>query len=173
MDVNVNRNMIEDIPQEEYSIGFEIEKTPVRLGKSDKYIYIDFNDTNLPVRLQEARENISKYFEDKKTELNIDENLSADNYSIEEIDQILKVKKEFEKYIRSQLDYIFGYKICDDVFGISSVISVNKKGEYYFDNFLNSILPLIEKEFDIRLKATSEKVKYYLDRKGTHPALKK
>ena len=175
MDVIVNRNKIEDIPKKEYSIEFEVEKTPVRLGKSDRFFYMDFNDTDFPIRLQEARKNISKYLESKKQELGIQEEdvLKPKKYDYKEIKQMLTFKKVLEVYVRSQIDYIFGYPICNDIFGIASVVSVTVKGEYYFDNFLNSILPLVEKEYGIRIKATSEKVKAYLSQKGMHPAYKK
>lgn len=175
MDVNVNRNISEDIPQEEYSIDFEISRTPVRLGKSDRVFYMDFNDTNFPVRLQEARKDIASFLESKRKELGINDlsDLSPKEHSLEEVEKMLAIKEEIEDYIRKKINYMFAYDVCNDVFGLASVVSVTEKGEYYFDNFLNCVLPLVEKEYGIRIKATNEKVKAYLDKKGMHPALKK
>lgn len=175
MDVNLSKNISEDIPQEEYSIDFELSKTPVRLGKSDRVFYMDFNDTNFPVRLQEARKDIANFLESKKEELGIHNlsDLTPREHSLEEIEKTLALKKEIEDYIREKINYMFAYDVCNDVFGLASVVSVTANGEYYFDNFLNCVLPLVEQEYGIRIKATNEKVKSYLDKKGMHPALKK
>ncbi len=175
MDVDVKRNISEEIPQEEYSIDFEVSKTPVRLGKSDRVFYMDFNDTNFPVRLQEARKDIADFLESKKEELGVHNlsDLTPKEHSFEEIEKTLALKKEIENYIREKINYMFTYDVCNDVFGLASVVSVTAKGEYHFDNFLNCVLPLVEKEYGIRIKATNEKVKAYLDKKGMHPALRK
>lgn len=174
MDVNL-KNISQEVVQDEYCIDFEVVRTPVKLGKSGKVFYMDFNDTNFPVRLQEARKDIADFLENKQQELNIKDLSDAEpkERTFEEIENILNYKKDVEKFIREKINYMFGYEVCDDVFGLASVISVTPKGEYYFDNFLNCVLPLVEKEYGIRIKATNERVQAYLDKKGMHPALKR
>ena len=175
MDVNVNRNMIEDIPQEEYSIGFEVEKTPIRLGKSDRFIYMDFNDTNFPARLMQGREEIANFLEEKRKELGIEDisQLQAKEYTLEEIEKTIAISNEIDSFIKNKVNYMFGYDISKEAFGIASSVSVTRKGEYYFDSFLNSILPLVEREYQVRIQASNERIRKYTDKKGLHPALKK
>ena len=164
-----------DIQDNDYVIDFEAERTPVRLGKSDRYFYMDFNDTNFPVRLKEGREEIGNYLENKRQELGVEDisELKTDNLSVDEIEKIIEITKEIDCFIKSKVDFIFGYEISKDVFGVASCVSVTRNGEYYFDNFLNAILPLVEREYQVRIHATNERLKKYTDRKGMHPALKK
>lgn len=171
MDVNINNT----IPQDEFVADFEVERTPVRLGKSDRYFYMDFNDTNFPIRLKQAREEIAQFLENKREELGISDitDIQAKEHTVEEIEKTIKLSQEIDNFIKGKLDYIFGYEVSKDVFGIANSTSVTKKGEYYFDRFLNSVIPLVEREYGVRIKATNERVKSYTDRKGMHPALKK
>ncbi|MBO5726955.1 MAG: hypothetical protein J6S00_07840 [Clostridia bacterium] len=173
MDALINKAVNNN--EDNFSIDFEIERTPVRLGKSGRVFYMDFNDTNFPVRLQEGREEIAKFFESKSTELGISnfDEIKTNNLENEDIQKIIATTKEIDDFIKSKIDYIFGYEVSKDVFGTASSVSVTKNGEYYFDNFLNALLPLIEREYQVRIKATNERVRKYTDRKGTHPALKK
>lgn len=174
MDVNIERNIL-NLPDDEFAVDFETEKTPVRLGKSDRYFYIDFNDINFPIRLQQAREEIAEFLNKKRFEIeenDIGKN-DATEFSVEEIEKTIAISKEIDAFIRNKVNFIFGYDVCKDVFGIASSTSVTRKGEYYFDNFLNSLLPLVEREYKIRLNASNERVRKYTDKKGLHPALKK
>jgi hypothetical protein len=157
------------------SFDFETERTPVRLGKSDRYFYMDFNDTNFPSRLKQGREDISKYLEEKRKELGIEDinQLQAKEHTIEEIEKTINISNEIDSFIKNRMNYIFGYDVSRDVFGDTSSVSVTRKGEYYFDNFLNSVLPLVEREYQVRIQATNERIKKYVDKKGMHPALKK
>jgi len=174
MNVNIERNTAQ-LPEDEFSVAFETEKTPVRLGKSDRYFYMDFNDTNFPVRLKQAREEIAQFLENKRTELGIENvgDLQIKEHSHEEIEKTVEITKEIDAFIKNRVDFIFGYEVSEVVFGCASSVSVTRNGDYYFDSFLNSVLPLVEREYGIRLKATNERVKKYTDRKGMHPALKK
>lgn len=174
MNVNIERNAAK-LPEDDFSIAFETEKTPVRLGKSDRYFYMDFNDTNFPVRLKQAREEIADFLEAKRVELGIEDigDLRAKEHTAEEIEKIIAATEEIDSFIKGRVDFIFGYSVSEDVFGCASSTSVTRNGEYYFDSFLNAVLPLVEREYGIRLKATNERVKKYTDRKGMHPALKK
>lgn len=174
MNVNIERNMAQ-LPENEFAVEFETEKTAVRLGKSDRYFYMDFNDTNFPVRLKEGREAIAEFLENKRSELGIEDigDLQAKEHTAEEIEKTIAVTKEIDSFIKSKVDFIFGYDVSAVVFGAASSVSVTRSGDYYFDSFLNSVLPLVEREYGIRLKATNERVKKYTDRKGMHPAYKK
>ena len=172
MDVNIERNTI---PTEEFAVDFETEKTPVRLGKSDRYFYMDFNDTNFPVRLMQGRDEIANFIEAKRQELGVEDisQLQAKEHTVEEIEKTIAISNEIDQFIKSKVNYIFGYDISKDVFGIASSVSVTRKGDYYFDSFLNSVLPLVEREYQVRIQATNERIRKYTDKKGMHPALKK
>lgn len=164
-----------NLANNEFAVDFEAEKTPVRLGKSDRYFYMDFNDTNFPVRFKEGRENIGKFFEEKRDELQIEDvsSLTRQKLTSEEIERTIKLSDEIDAFIRKQINFVFGYDVCADVFGEASCVSVTRNGEYYFDSFLNSVLPLVEREYKIRLKASNERIKKYTDMKGMHPAIRK
>ena len=170
MDVKT-KPLIED----EFAVAFEAERTPVRLGKSDRYFYMDFNDTNFPARLQQARKEISDFLESRRAEMGIDDTDEPHKreHTAEEIEKILTASNEIDSFIKSKINFVFGYNISQEVFGIASSISVTRTGEYYFDSFLNSVLPLVEREYEVRLKATNERIRKYTDRKGMHPVLKK
>lgn len=174
MDVNIEKNTL-NLPEDEFTVDFDVEKTPVRLGKSDRYFYMDFNDTNFPVRLKQGREDIAKFLEEKRQELGVEDitELQAKEHTVEEIEKTIAISNEIDSFIKNKVNYIFGYDISATVFGIASSVSVTRNGEYYFDNFLNSVLPLVEREYQVRIKATNERIKKYTDRKGMHPALKK
>lgn len=174
MDVNIERDAI-NLPNDEFAVDFETEKTAVRLGKSDRYFYMDFNDTNFPLRLKQGREEIANFLEEKRAELGVDDinELHTKEHSVEEIEKTIAISNEIDTFIKNKVNFIFGYDISKDVFGIASSVSVTRKGEYYFDSFLNSVLPLVEREYQVRIQATNERIKKYTDRKGMHPALKK
>lgn len=174
MDVKIPKTTLE-MQTDDFVVDFETEKTPVRLGKSDRYFYMDFNDTNFPVRLKEAREEIGSFLEEKRKELGVEDvsQLKSKTPSLEDIEKTIAISNEIDSFIKRKIDFIFGYNISDTVFGSASSVSVTRNGDYYFDNFLNSVLPLVEREYNVRLKVANEKVKSYTDRKGMHPALKK
>ena len=173
MDVNTKRVM--QIPENEFAVDFETERTPVRLGKSDRYFYMDFNDTNFPIRLKQSRDEIANYLENKRTELGVEDisELQSKEPTLEEVEKTIAISNEIDSFIKSKVNFIFGYDISSTVFGIASSVSVTRNGDYYFDSFLNSVLPLVEREYNVRIKATNERIKKYTDRKGMHPALKK
>lgn len=173
MDVKLDKINAPEV--NDFVVDFEVEKTPVRLGKSDKYFYMDFNDTNFPLRLKQGREEIANYLENKRSELGVNDiaELQAKEHTVEEIEKTIAISNDIDKFIKDKINHIFGYNISDTIFGIASSVSVTRNGEYYFDNFLNSVLPLVEREYNVRIKATNERIKKYTDRKGMHPALKK
>ena len=174
MNVNIE-NKTTELLENEFAVDFEVERTPVQLGKSDRYFYMDFNDTNFPVRLKQAREEIAEFLESKRQELGVEDisQLQAKEHTVEEIEKTIAISNEIDFFIKNKVNFIFGYDVSKDVFGIASSVSVTRQGEYYFDSFLNSVLPLVEREYQVRIQATNERVKKYTDRKGMHPAFKK
>lgn len=174
MNVNIENNTTEFI-ENEFAVDFEAERTPVRLGKSDNYFYMDFNDTNFPVRLKQGREDIAVFLEKKRQELGVEDvsELLTKEPTVEEVEKTIAISNDIDAFIKSKVNFIFGYDISEIVFGIASSVSVTRKGEYYFDSFLNSVLPLVEREYQVRIQATNERIRKYTDRKGMHPALKK
>ena len=83
------RDMIEN----EFAVDFEAERTPVKLGKSDRYFYMDFNDTNFPVRLQEARKDIADFvFEERHRQQRsrIDVECKPDQFKVKRSEEIAK-----------------------------------------------------------------------------------
>lgn len=174
MDVKIEKNTL-NLPENEFAVDFDVEKTPVRLGKSDRYFYMDFNDTNFPVRLKQGREDIANFLEEKRQELGVEDisELQSKEHTVEEIEKTIAISNEIDTFIKNKVNFIFGYDVSSTVFGIASSVSVTRNGEYYFDNFLNSVLPLVEREYQVRIQATNERIRKYTDRKGMHPALKK
>lgn len=167
MNVNIENNIPDT---EEYEVTLAAKRTPIRIKGTDTYFYMDFGDTDFPNRLLKGRKEIAEFFESKREELGVENitDVKIRDYSVEEIEHILEVSKEIDNFIKNQINNIFGYDVCKDVFGIASSISVSRQGEYYFDNFLNSVLPIVEKEYDVRINATNERIKKYTDQKGKH-----
>lgn len=173
MNVNINNAVNAD----DFVVDFETEKTAVKLGNSGRVFYMDFGDTNFPMRFKQGREEIAKFMDSKRSELGIKDINDIDaiqqqERTLEDIEKALELSQEMDNFIKNKVNYIFGYDVSDDVFGSASSTSVTRKGDYYFDSFLNAVLPLVEREYGVRIKATSEKIKKYTDKKGTHPAVK-
>ncbi len=178
MNVNTENATREAENEREIIIDDFAERTKIRLGKSNRCFYMDFGDVDFPNRLLRGRQEIGRFLESKREELGVEniDDIKTENYSLEEIEKVIKVSLETDRYIKDRLNDMFGYDVSQDVFGIASSISVTRKGEYYFDSFLNSILPLVEREYKVRINATNERIKKYTDQKGkypAHPALKK
>lgn len=166
MNVNIDNNTPDT---EEYVVSTDMfTYTAIRLGNSDKYIYMNFDDVEFPNRLLKGRKEIGEYLESIRSKLGVDniDDLKAEN--VEDIEKVLTLEEKIDALIKAKLDYIFDYKMSDNVFGRVSSISVTRKGEYYFDNILNAILPIVEKEYNVRINATNERMKKYTDQKGKH-----
>ncbi len=172
MNADINRNITSEIPHEDFSVDFETERTPVRLGKSNRYMYVDFNDTGFPVRLSEARDKIVNFLEEKQREYGI-EDINNPKPNLNTAENNMVALKTIDNFIKEQINYAFGYDVSADVFGIAFCTSITKNGECYYENFFNSILPLIEQQFNVRINKFSARTKTYLEKKGSHPAYKK
>lgn len=150
-------------------LGFELEKTRYRLGNSDRYIEIDDGDANLPARIVEAQENIRAYVQRLR-----DEGLApaedGKTATTGDLEKDLALLSEADTYIREQIDYAFDAPVSAVAFGRASCLSVTKGGEYYFENFMNAFLPMIEAEFGTRINRLSLRAQAYTGRKGQHGA---
>ena len=169
MDININKNMPQENFQDGFSIDFGTERTPVRLGKSGKCFYVDFNDIGFPVRLSEARDEIISYLEQKQKDYGI-KDISNPVPTMENGEDNIKALRDLDNNIRAAINKAFGYDVCQDVFGIVFVIAITESGECYYEKFFNAILPLIEKQFNIRVEKFSSRTQAYLSQKGKHPA---
>ena len=172
MNVDVNRNISEENLQEGFSIDFEIERTPVKLGNSGRVFYVDFNDIGFPVRLSEARDEILAYLEAKQKEYGI-EDINSPAPNTGNTEDNINALRDLDHNIRAAINKAFGYDVCKDVFGIAYVTGITKNGECYYENFFNSILPLIEQQFNVRVDKFSARTKSYMAQKGKHPAFRK
>lgn len=148
---------------------FEIKLSKYYLGNSDRYIEFDDGDINLLYRFKEIHDDIAKYLAvyDKKIEK------YKDKKDINDMFALLDIQKEADFYIKERIDYAFNSEVSKIAFGIASCLSLTEDGEYYFANFLNSIIMKIDKSFDIRFTKLSKKAERYANAKGTHPAYKK
>ena len=143
----------------ELKIDFEMHGEKVRLGNSDKYIFFNTTDMTFPVRASEVKKNVENYIGAIKETKNIEE----------QIDEIRKS----DKYLRDQINYLFGYEVSDIVFGGASCLTLAPDGDPVFAKFLNAAFELINRQFDCRIAKLKKRVKTYTDKKGQHPALKK
>lgn len=165
--------MSEKVINNERVIDFDIETIRYKLGKSDKYIEIDPSDLNLPVRFNTAIENIRNYaksLSEKHGIKNIDD---ISNINTGDINMDISEISGADEYVRSQINEIFMYDVSSVAFGQASSLSVTANGEYYFEKFLNAVIPVINDEFNARIKKIEIRIKKYTDKKGQHPALKK
>lgn len=155
MNVNIEANA----PQsEEYSVDIGAERTPIRIKGTDRYFYMDFGDTEFPNRLNKARKEIISFRESQKAEK------EAANR-----EETLAVLESLDGNIRSALNKAFGYDVCADVFGDVSTIGITAGGEFYFENFVNALIPIIEKEYGVRLNRMSTRTQTYMSQKGKYP----
>ena len=143
----------------ELTMNYEMSGEKVRLGKSDKYIIFNTADMTFPVRAEEVKKNIENYISEIKETEDIEE-------------QIEEIQKS-EKYLREQINYLFGYEISDTVFGGASCLTLSPDGDPLYAKFLNAAFELINQQFDCRIAKLKKKVKTYTDKKGMHPAIRK
>ena len=157
-------------------LDFESEVKEYQLGKDGPIVRLITNDPNLPNRLTEAFNNIEKYIADMQKNYGLD-GATLDNIgtvSTDEVEKDLEFIKKADEYVKSQVDYIFGYVVSKDVFGVVSAFTVNRNsGEYFFERLINTFIPVINDEYGTSLEKLKSRVKTYTDRQGMHPALRK
>lgn len=159
---------------EEKTIQFQIEKTRYYFPDKAHYIEIDAGDINLPTRLVEARKQIIEYSTNFAKELGVDNLDDVSKVGTGDIDKDIAVLRGVDDFIRERINYILDDENgAQNAFGAASCISVTKNGEYYFENFLNALIDVVNAEFNIRIDKTKSRIKTYTDKKGLHPAYKK
>lgn len=156
MNVNIENNTPE---VKEYEVDLGNTGTPIRIKGSKNVFYMDFGDVEFPNRLNKAKKQIINLLNEqkRKTEkkLNFEENLA--------------VLDETDKGIKAALNKAFNYNVSDVVFGALSSIGITPNGEFYFENFINSIIPIVEKEYNTRMSKMSSRSQMYMSQKGQHP----
>lgn len=129
--------------------------------KTTKEFYgtIAFNPTdfNILKRFDEARKNIieaQKEFEEE------DVDLKEDGTPFETSNSIIKSVDKLNKLICEQIDFIFDSDISNTVFGNKSPLALIK-GKLFFENFMNSVHPIIEKEINNQIVETEKRTSKY------------
>lgn len=149
-------------------INFEIERKKYRLGKSDRYVEIDTGDFNIIQRFEQANREITDYLDKLSKKYGINGIEDVGNISTGDISKDIEQLKETDEFLKNKIDCIFNYEVSKIVFGNASCVSVTSNGEYYFENFLNSVIPVLEKEFSTRIDKLSVRSKEYLAQKGKY-----
>lgn len=159
---------------EEKIIQFQVERTRYYFPNKTHYIEIDAGDINLPTRLIEARKQMIEYSEKLAKQHDIQGIDDISEVSTGDIEKDITILQEADAFIRDRINYILDdTNGSQNAFGNASCISVTKNGEYYFENFLNALVDVVNAEFDTRIEKVKMRVKTYTDRKGMHPAFKR
>lgn len=159
---------------EEKIIQFQVEKTRYHFPDKKHYIDIDAGDINLPTRLVESRKQIIEYSEKLSKQYNIEGVNDISKVSTGDIEKDISVLREVDDFIKEKINYILDDENgARNVFGNASCISVTNNGEYYFENFLNALVDVVNAEYDTRIDKVKMRIKTYTDRKGMHPAYKR
>ena len=155
---------------------FDSNKKSYQLGKNGPTVWITTNDPELPGRVRKALSNIQndvpKFLNAHSRKMVITNNVG--NVSTGNIQKDLELLSKADNYVKSQIDYIFGYEVSKDIFGVVSAFTVDDKtGEYLFERLINVFIPVINEEYKTSVTKMKSRIKKYSDRKGTHPALRK
>lgn len=67
---------------------------------------------------------------------------------------------ECDKEIREQINYIFNNDICSTLFGTSNCVSLCG-GQPVYMNFMDAVLPVLQKDIEAEKKKSDEKIKKY------------
>lgn len=156
------------IPDNVIDFNPDQNKKEYKLGDSGRVLRLDTADLNFPDRLNNALQNIEgriKELSDKYGIHNIDD---IGNISTGSIEGDIAILRETDSFIKEQLNSAFDYDISSVAFGKASCITVTEKGEYFFEAFLNAVYPVIEKEYNTRVKRLSKRVEKYTSKKGLH-----
>lgn len=119
-------------------------------GKSLGEISIYPNDFNIGKRIKESIPKIESY-------INSAEQIADENEE-EAIDKITDIDNK----IKAQLDYLFNADVSQTVFKGLHCLNVNSgNGKYFIENFLDMIIPVINKELDKSMKASQKRIDKY------------
>lgn len=118
-------------------------------GDESKVIRISTTDIALYDRTKKAMKNIERLSEDyRKTEAKTS-------------DQANELFVKADRDIKEQINSIFGYDVSSVVFGISNCMSVTKNGYMLFENFLNVVIPVIEKDMKEAVDKQNKRIQKY------------
>jgi TPP-dependent indolepyruvate ferredoxin oxidoreductase alpha subunit len=153
--VKVQEPQIREIEIDTGTISFNLrDKTTQEL-----YGTISFNPTdfNILKRFEEARKNIleaQKEFHDNDVEL------KNDGTPVDAGSEIIQTVEKLNDLICDQIDYVFDAKISKTIFGNKSPLALIK-GNLFFENFMNAVQPIIEKEINKQMAETEKKTSKY------------
>lgn len=126
------------------------------------------NDPNRVIRFNPADfgiiERINKAYEEiDKATIDTDIELKANGEPMKLIGQAAEVVKAMNDTIRNQIDYIFNSPVSDIVFGNQSPLGM-VKGVPLYERFLNTLIPVIQKEVEAEMLASRKRVSKYTDK---------
>lgn len=118
---------------------------------------IRFNPTDFAIieRIKTAYDEIEKAM---KVEEDIE--LNADGTPVEELGKAAEIVKGINDTIKKQIDYIFNNPVSDAVFGKQSPLAM-LKGVPLYERFLNTIIPVIQKEVKTEQEASRKRISKY------------
>jgi hypothetical protein len=127
---------------------------------------ISFNpsDLNFINRLADMENKINKYMSEyeKKRSLTVsDESVASDSDSgLEALDEI----SFYDAQIKRVIDETFDDNVSEIIFGKESCFNMYR-GKTFVERFIESILPVIEKDTDVALKSMEKHVSKYTSQK--------
>lgn len=119
-------------------------------GDESRVIRVDTTDINLGQRVEAGRKELRKLAKKFET---LTKTAKSD-------DKILEIFSEYDKQVRQQIDGMFDSPVSDIAFGNANCLSICG-GNFLFENFLNILLPEIEKDLNEELKASEKRIKKY------------
>lgn len=119
-------------------------------GDKNRIIRIDTTDLNLGDRIETGRKELRKLAKKFET---LTKTTNSD-------DKMLKIIDDYDKQVRQQIDYMFDSPVSDIAFGNTNCLSVSG-GNMLFENFLNALLPEIEKDIKDEEKASKKRIEKY------------
>lgn len=143
-------------------------KVKYQLGDSDKYIEFDSGDLNFPVRIDKAISDIQTFTDSFAKEHGVTDINDIANIKSGNLDDDLNTIQVADTKIRGFLNEAFGYDVSSIAFGICNCLTVTRNGDYYFENFLKAIYPVVEDEYNVRLKTVTKRINKYTQVKGQH-----
>ena len=133
-----------------YKIEIDDGRIPVTINNHRKeeigVIYINPSDFNILTRLEEVKKNMEK-IPDFKEDITGDSVIEAD------------------RYVREQIDYLFGDKVSDTVFKNQHSMST-LKGVTLVERLIEGLTPVIEQIITKEVKSSEERMKKYTSAYG-------
>lgn len=141
----MSKEKIQSINFEEGYKEFSINGDPERV--------IKFNPTDFAIieRAQTARKEI------------VEASKSIKDEEDEDIEKTAELIKKVDAIIKEKVDYIFGYKISDIVFGLQSPLAT-KNGITLVERFISGAMLIVQKEIEEEQKKSQAKVSKYTER---------